>query len=180
MAGITGLVSSCYILMLILTLVHCNEKEPWTTLKGNHSSSLGEHNLSYSQDGFLKEDVEFFHGTSLNRFSLSCLMEGGSNSCPPWMYCDYGTCKCGDIPHRILRCNDNWPGKVSVLDCYCLTYNEEEHTNELGHCIFNCARKDNDTDLIYNLLPKKVSELNDFCEGFNREGTLCGKCKEIF
>ncbi len=98
------------------------------------------------------------------RFSLSCLMEGDGNSCPPWMYCDNGTCKCGDIPPRILRCSDNWPGKVSVLDCYCLTY-EEEHTNELGHCIFNCARKDNDTDLIYN-------------EGFNREGTLCGKCKE--
>ncbi len=139
MAGITGLVSSCYILMLILTEVHCNEKESWTTLKDNHSSSLGEHDLSYSQDGFLEDDVEFFHDTSLNTFSLSCLMEGGGNSCPPWMYCDNGTCKCGDIPYSILRCDDNWPGKVSVLDCYCLTYNEEEHTNELGHCIFNCA-----------------------------------------
>ncbi len=71
---ITGL---CYILMLILTVVHCNEKESWTTLKGNHSSSLGEHNLSYSQDGLLKEDVEFFHGTSLNMQVLSFLFDGG-------------------------------------------------------------------------------------------------------
>ncbi len=46
--GITGLVSSCYILMLILTVVHCNERESWTTRKGNHSSILGEYNLSYS------------------------------------------------------------------------------------------------------------------------------------
>ena len=82
MAGITGWVSSCYMLMLILTVVNCNEKKSWTTRKGNHSSSLGEYDLSYSQDGFLEEDVEFFHGTSLNRFSLSCLMEGGGNSCP--------------------------------------------------------------------------------------------------
>ncbi len=72
MAGITGLVSSCYILMLFLTVVHCNEKESWTTLKGNRSSSLREHALSYSQDGLLEEDV---HGTSLNRLSLSCLTE---------------------------------------------------------------------------------------------------------
>ncbi len=179
MAVITGLVSSCYILMLILTVVHCNEKKSWTTLKGNHSSSLGENDLSYSQDGFLEEDVQFFHGTSLNKFSLSCLMEGGANSCPPWMYCDNGTCKCGDISHSILRCDDNRPGKVSVLDCYCLTYNEEEHTNELGHCIFNCIRNVNSTDVIYHLLPNNVPELNDFmCEGFNKEGTLCGKCKE--
>ncbi len=83
MAGITGLVSSCYILMLILTVVHYNERESWTTRKGNHSIILGEYNLSYSQDGLLEDDVELFHGTSLNRFSLSCLMEGGGNSCPP-------------------------------------------------------------------------------------------------
>ncbi len=160
MAGITGLVSSCYILMLILTVVHCNERESWTTQEGNHSSSLGKHDLS---DGLLEDNVEFFHGTSLNRFSLSCLMEeGGGNSCPPWMYCDNGTCRCGDIPHSILRCDDNWPGKVSVLDCYCLTYNEEEHTNEVGHCIFNCARRNNNTDLIYIPLPNNVSEFNDF------------------
>ena len=75
-----------------------------------------------------------------------------------------------------------WPGKVSVLDCYCLTYNEEKHTNELGHCLFNCARKDDNTgttilDPIHHPLPMNVSKLNDFmCEGFNRKGTLCGKC----
>ncbi len=113
-------------------------------------------------------------------------MEESANSYPPWMYCDYGTCRCGEIPYSILRCDDNWPGRVSVLDCYCLTYNEEEHTNELGHCLFNCARKDDNTgttiiDPIHHPLPMNVSKLNDFmCEGFNRKGTLCGKCKDAF
>ncbi len=114
-------------------------------------------------------------------------MEDGASSCPPWMYCDNGTCRCGDIPQSIIRCDDNWPGKVSVLDCYCLTYNEEKDTNELGHCLFNCAKGDTSTgttiklDPIYHLLPNNVSKLNEFmCEVFNREGTLCGKCKDTF
>ncbi len=70
-------------------------------------------------------------------------MEDSGNSCPPWMYCDNGTCKCGDIPHSILRCacDDNWPGKVSVLDCYCPTYNKDEDQNEAGNCISNCAKR---------------------------------------
>ena len=93
------------------------------------------------------------------------------------MYCDNGTCKCGDIPHSILRCDDNWPGTVSVLDCYCLTYNKEKDTNEIGQCIFNCA-----SDTLYQEVPMNVSQLklNYFMCEENREGTLCGKCKDTF
>ncbi len=165
-------------LILMVHVVHCKEKE------SNYSSNLGTRDLSYSQKRFVED---YDHGTSLDRFSFSCLMEDGASSCPPWMYCDNGTCRCGEIPHTIIRCDDNWPGKVSVLDCYCLTYNEEKDTNEVGHCLFNCAREDdhNDTtmitDPIYHVLPDNVSKLNDFmCGRFNREGTLCGKCKDTF
>ncbi len=117
----------------------------------------------------IDHDEKFLQDTNHTIFPLSCLMEESANSYPPWIYCDDGTCRCGEIPHSIL---DIWPEKVSVLDCYCLTYNEEKHTNELGHCLFNCARKDDNTgttilDPIHHPLPMNVSKLNDFmCEGF--------------
>ncbi len=83
--------------MLILTVhvVHCKKKKSWTTRYN------GAHDLLYSQKKFVKEYGELNHGTSLDRFSFSCLMEDGASSCPPWMYCDNGTCRCGDIPHKM-------------------------------------------------------------------------------
>ncbi len=169
MAIVSRLVSSYYILVLILTGMHCNGKESWTTIDGNFRSSFEAHDLS--QDGFTEDNV---HGTSPNTFSLPCSRE----ACPPWMYCDNGICRCGDSTHSILKCDDNWPGEVSVLDCYCLTYNGEEDTNEVGHCLFNCARNVS-IDSLYYLLPMNVSKLNAaMCKGFDREGTLCGKCKD--
>ncbi len=172
MAAVSRLVNYRYtILMLILTV------QSLTALKGNHRS-LEAQNRFYSKNGLIEDYEEFLDGSSLNRFSLSCLTE---SSCPPWMYCDNGTCRCGDIPNSIIRCDDNWPGKVSVLDCYCLTYNE---ANEVGHCLFNCVKRVRNSttiDRIYHILPDNISKLNDFmCEGFNREGTLCGKCKDTF
>ncbi len=163
----SGLESSyCYVLlMLIVTAVHCNQKNFY----------------SYSPTDFIE------YGTHISNFSLSCINENGTSFCPPWMYCDNGICRCGDIPYSILRCDDNWPGKVSVLDCYCLTYSEEKGITELGNCIFNCAGKDNNIvvnkDPIYRYLPMNIFKLNDFmCRGniFYREGTLCGRCKDTF
>ncbi len=49
MAVITGLVRSCYSLMLILTVMQCNEKKSWTTLKGNHSRSSEEQSLNFAR-----------------------------------------------------------------------------------------------------------------------------------
>ena len=37
---------------------------------------------------------------------------------------------------HIIHCSDK--GNLTVLDCFCVTYNEEESLMEVGNCIYNC------------------------------------------
>ena len=97
--------------------------------------------------------------------------------CAPWFYCQSKGC----IPGPPLPMGVLGPDNRAVLDCYCVTYDEIEDTVEIGKCIFNC-RNNNKTNLydeIYSVLPSNVLELNRrFCDRFNRQGTLCGQCKD--
>ena len=99
-----------------------------------------------------------------------------SPSCGPWFHCQSGRCQPGPpLPSRVLSFDNK-----SVLDCYCVTYNKLEDSVEIGKCIFNCMRAGSQyQDSIYSNLPSNVSDLNKmFCEKFNRQGTLCGQCKD--
>ena len=59
-----------------------------------------------------------------------------------------------------------------------MTYNAEQDLAEIGNCIYNCNNKQH--QFVYGILPKNPSELNEVMCGseFNRDGTLCGKCKD--
>ena len=99
-----------------------------------------------------------------------------SPSCGPWFHCQSGRCQPGPpLPSRVLSFDNK-----SVLDCYCVTYNKLEDSVEIGKCIFNCMKAGSQyQDSIYSNLPNNVSDLNKmFCEKFNRQGTLCGQCKD--
>ena len=99
-----------------------------------------------------------------------------SSSCGPWFHCQSGRCQPGPpLPSGVLSFDNK-----SVLDCYCVTYNKFEDSVEIGKCIFNCMRAGSQyQDSIYSNLPSNVSDLNKmFCEKFNRQGTLCGQCKD--
>ena len=99
-----------------------------------------------------------------------------SPSCGPWFHCQSGRCQPGPpLPSGVLSFDNK-----SVLDCYCVTYNKLEDSVEIGKCIFNCMKeKSVSKDTIYSNLPSNVSDLNKmFCEKFNRQGTLCGQCKD--
>ena len=146
----------------------------------NHSN----HHLLKNQekDGFTilqfgKEEVTPYFRSP----QYSCL-RNGSNLCPPWSYCDSidGTCKCPQIPSGALEC-DGFENRnaLRVLDCNCVTYDEELRLSEVGYCIYTCtSNKTQSTDEVYHLLPPNTSDWNDFmCGKFNRTGTLCGKCK---
>ena len=99
----------------------------------------------------------------------------------PWQYCDNGSCRCGNqAPNGIIECDVDQ--NLTVLSCYCLTFDEKYGITELGSCVYNCG---NPHDVIneedqYHSLPNNSSELNEYMcgEKFNRKGTLCGKCKE--
>ena len=68
------------------------------------------------------------------------------------------------VQYGIISCNN---GNLSVLECYCATYNMSEEVL-VGSCIYNCGNK----GLLYHPLPIEV------CASLNRTGALCGKCYE--
>ena len=111
-----------------------------------------------------------------SNFSYSCSSNDNTRLC---IFNDDGLSKCGHIPYNILQCSSQ--GNISVLACYCITYNEESQA-EIGSCIYNCfnTNKTGFGDSVYHILPKNASDLNEvICEKeFFRNGTLCGKCKD--
>ena len=130
------------------------------------------------KDKSSKEEV-----TPCSRSAQYSCLRNGSLPCPPWSYCDsvHGTCKCPRIPTRALEC-DGFEKRNSprVLECNCMTYNEELNQTEVGHCIYNCAiyKKTSPFDVVYHSFPTNTSDWNDVMCGKFRTGTLCGRCNE--
>ena len=99
--------------------------------------------------------------------------------CPSWFFPNntsiagwynylYGSKVIGDPDFLLLRFR------------YCMTYNNTTGTTEYGTCPFighyNTAYV---AALFYIRLPSNVSLLNEFmCGPLNREGPLCGRCKD--
>ena len=79
-------------------------------------------------------------------------------------------------------------GIYSVTECfplmefgYCMTYNSRIEALEYGACpyITRYNRTYYLDPAVYIWLPENISSLNEFmCGPLNREGTLCGKCKD--
>ena len=101
-----------------------------------------------------------------------------ADPCPPWFIQreiagDNTTieCACGPPTEGII-CNPKICN-ASICIRHCITYNPVTRMQVVGFCIFETKSKPITT------LPPNVSELNNFmCEGFNREGQLCGACKK--
>ena len=53
-----------------------------------------------------------------------------------WTYSFNGTCHCGHTIHGAVGCENN---RVSVLDCNCMTYEEECGTTVVGACPYGCG-----------------------------------------
>ena len=100
--------------------------------------------------------------------------------CPTWFFPDpssNGTCRCGDEIHGAVRCN-NSRKEAAILSCYCMTYNESTGP-VVGICFYNCVHNVL-KDALYHLLPSDVTDLINMCGYFNRDGQLCGRCKENY
>ena len=124
----------------------------------------------------------FSHGHSgntecANGLKFVCLE---NSSCPTWFITanSNDTCECGNDWEKVIDC-DNGLQQSSVLPCCCVTYDEEECTSYLGGCFYNCFSTGART--IYAPMPRNISSLNEeMCGPWNREGQLCGNCKEGF
>ena len=104
-------------------------------------------------------------------------------TCPTWSLCDSKEkiCKCGKDHNRAIAC-DSERLVSAVLDCYCVTYDQDTESTYLGSCFYNCEHYNSTgkRDPIYDKLPTTPELLiNDSdCTPFNRIGLLCGDCED--
>ena len=104
------------------------------------------------------------------------------NDCPPWYFYNHSTsaCECRESLNRLVHCDPSLD-YVLVLNSYCMTYdNSDTGTMIVSACPYNIFNTTHIPYLTnYHQVPLNSSELNDaMCGNFNREGQLCGQCKE--
>ena len=114
----------------------------------------------------------------INSTNTNCKASSPISQCPPW-YCPSQDhlCKAGD-PLKSVVFYQQRTSQPHLLPFYCMTtsQNGTQRKDVIGGCLLS-------TNVIQNRLffplPCNISELNDFmCADLNREGQLCGKCKE--
>ena len=135
---------------------------------------------------FASDGLELHNSTLLvTKYECKCkkLHESAAHvpldpQCPTWFIPDHssnGTCRCGDDIHDAVKCN-NSTKQVSVLDCYCMTYNKATGP-VVGSCLYKCILNDD----LYHFVPSDITQLNSYmCGHLNRGGQLCGKCEENY
>ena len=97
--------------------------------------------------------------------------------CPPWTL-PYSSaqdntthCKCGDDLLDIVECNSQTL-QVSVVSCYCMTYNEQFNKTLVGRCPITCRG-----GRYKRIHTNESFSINmEVCGRLKREGQLCGDC----
>ena len=117
---------------------------------------------------------------------ISCLncTYTDTEECPTWMYRANGSskCTCGVDYYHKVKC-DQLHSRVYILNGYRMTYNKVSGEEILGASPYgiNSIKTSSDgSDIyLYHIVPNNRSQLNEaMCGKFNREGMLCGGCKE--
>ena len=109
-----------------------------------------------------------------------------NTTCPPWFIPDSNSttgCKCGSTYRNIVKC-DTVTVHSYILHCYAMTYDQYFNGSKgeavVAHSTFGCFLP-TEPNSFYISLPPTVSELNEMmCGHANREGQLCGRCKDGF
>ena len=104
-----------------------------------------------------------------------------NSTCPTWCMCNNNNkCQCGNEHGKTVVCEVD---KLSsaVLDCNCVTYDEDTGSTFFGLCFYNSLnlnKKHNEQ--LYTELPKNPKMLlnESACTYFHRTGLLCGDCED--
>ena len=121
--------------------------------------------------------IQFFLFILLLGFTEQTIAQ--QNVCPPWFVPDNRSttgCSCRSSLNEI-KCGLDSP---LLHFGFCMTYNSSTKMTEYGSCPYIAQYNTTNVDYIFYIqLPDNVSLLNEFmCGPLNREGTLCGKCKD--
>ena len=110
---------------------------------------------------------------------LESSQNNGNTSCPPWFVFNGTDCQCGSELGGWVYCNQQ-THVASLLNCHCMTYGNSTGVT-VGESLYCCVTNSKYTVHGYFYIPKTISVLNEaMCEQFNRQGRLCGQCKEGF
>ena len=107
----------------------------------------------------------------------------------PWgMKNKSGHCQCGHSLHETVFCvfnaTDPSSSRVGILDCSCMTFNEQQNEMVIAHCLYNCENRTTKSKMINRVYHSIDSESrpSNFTEGvcgyLNRAGRMCGRCKD--
>ena len=99
--------------------------------------------------------------------------------CPPWFIPDNTSstgCTCHQYDTKV-NCGPDFP---LLHFGFCMTYNNKTGNTEFGACPYIAHYNTTQFGHIFYIqLPSNLSLLNEFmCGPLNREGRLCGKCKD--
>ena len=96
--------------------------------------------------------------------------------CPPW-FNDTSSPGSSSSLHGIVKC---YSDSLLLRLGNCMTYNSTMDVTKVGSCQYVQHLNITSVDqVLYITLPYNVSLLNEsMCGPLNREGTLCGKCKD--
>ena len=96
-------------------------------------------------------------------------------TCPLWKYHKYqnSSCVCGSGIDNVVCCEDN-QSIISIGPCYCMSYSDNGDDVVMGACPFLC------TSSFYTKIyaDTNLSTLCDRDIRQNRQGLMCGKCKD--
>ena len=99
--------------------------------------------------------------------------------CPPWFIPDNTSitgCSCHHYTSKV-NCG---PDFVLLHFGFCMTYSNTTGATEFGACPYTVhCNTTHFNGILFIQMPSNVSSLNEFmCGPLNREGELCGKCKD--
>ena len=101
--------------------------------------------------------------------------------CPTWFTCnDEKRCQCDSRRTMAIRC-DNQAQISAVLNCNCVTYDNESKSTYVGACFYNCITSGPSNHLSIRKLPENPVMLinnHSICKYFHRTGLLCGDCMD--
>ena len=113
-----------------------------------------------------------------------CKTIATNSSCPTWLYLsDEGQCTCGSSLLNVLICS-NVSQTVSIQNSFCLTSFDTERDPKkpvVGRCLYvlNHGKYiDGGFGLYYEVDQNLTQQDHQLCDYLNREGRLCGACKE--
>ena len=121
---------------------------------------------------YLEQQVSHLNDNISHDYGLDKLPK---SPCPPWKYRNdnNSSCVCGREIHDTVQCSED-SSTVLLLTCNCMSYSENGDGLVMGACPF----------LYTNQFYTKINidtNLSKLCDSDilqNRQGQLCGQCKD--